>query len=119
VRRFTPQAAKLLSLTQAELGRPIRELAGFSLVDLQPLILGVIEAVTSKEQEVQDREGHWWSLRVHPYRTADDRIDGAVLSWIDIDTLKRSIQELERTQQLLEGARHWSEALVWRPCRNH
>jgi signal transduction histidine kinase len=61
-----------------------------------------IDSMSVKEREVQDRAGHWYALCIRPYPTLDDRIDGAVLVLIDIDDIKRS----------LEQARDYAEAIV-------
>lgn len=46
-----------------------------------------------KEREVQDRERHWYALHISRYRTLDDQIDGAILLLIDIDVIKRSLEQ--------------------------
>ena len=58
--------------------------------DLESLIADVIDTVQEREREVRDREGRWYSLRVRPYLTLDNKVDGAVLVLVDIDDLKRS-----------------------------
>jgi two-component system CheB/CheR fusion protein len=54
---------------------------------------------------VKDQEDHWHSLRIHPYRTAENRIDGAVLQLLDINDLKRSMEEVKH-------ARDYAEAII-------
>ena len=53
-----------------------------------------VESASLKEQEVQDRRGHWYLLRVRPYTTSENLIEGAVLTLVDIDALKTEINEL-------------------------
>jgi two-component system CheB/CheR fusion protein len=53
------------------------------------MIRDVIESLANREREVRDRKGHTYSLRVRPYRTTDNKIDGAVVTLMDIDELKR------------------------------
>jgi len=80
IRRFTAAAEKVLNVIPTDIGRPIGHLnLNIPIPDLEPLILGAIDNVSIKEREVQDREGHWYSLRIRPYRTTDNRIDGAML----------------------------------------
>ncbi|NBV87679.1 MAG: PAS domain-containing protein, partial [Verrucomicrobia bacterium] len=55
-----------------------------------------ITNVEIKEQEVFDISGHWHLLRIHPYRTADNRIDGAVAVLMDIDEVRSSAQKLQK-----------------------
>ena len=96
IRRFTPTAEKILNLMPSDVGRPISDIRlNVSIPDLESLLLEVIDTVAVKERELQDKEGRWYSLRVHPYRTLENKIDGAVLVLVDIDTLKRARQYAE------------------------
>jgi two-component system, chemotaxis family, CheB/CheR fusion protein len=54
----------------------------------------VIHTLHLKECEVRDRDGHWYSLRIRPYRTKDNKIDGAVLALLDVDELKRGLEQM-------------------------
>jgi two-component system, chemotaxis family, CheB/CheR fusion protein len=95
VRRFSAQAEKRFNLLAADVGRPMSQIQhDVVLPDLEAFITGVIEAVRPREVEVQDTQGRWFSLRVRPYVTIDNVVDGAVLVLIDIDDLKRSAQRL-------------------------
>jgi two-component system, chemotaxis family, CheB/CheR fusion protein len=81
VRRFTPQAASALGLTSTDIGRPIPRLRlKLDMAKLEQNMLDVIQQVKSQELKVQDSDGKWWALRIVPYRTMDNRIDGVVLS---------------------------------------
>ena len=97
IRRFNPVAGRMLQLNASDLGRAITTLASPLIgADLETTLLEVISKVIAKEIEVRDREGHWFALRLNPYRTADHRIDGVVAAWVDIDALKR-LQEIQTT----------------------
>ena len=96
IRRFTPTAEKILNLMPSDVGRPISDIRlNVSIAELESLLLEVIDTVAVKESELQDKEGRWYSLRVRPYRTLENKIDGAVLVLVDIDTLKRARQYAE------------------------
>ncbi len=95
IRRFTPAAQKFFNLIPADVGRSLSDIkVSFDVADLDRMILEVIETLQPREREVRDRAGHWHSLRIRPYRTKDNTIDGAVLALIDIDQLKRSLEQM-------------------------
>ena len=110
VRRFNSEAAKTLKLGASDTGRLITNLAFFSTMpDVENLLSVVMEDVVAQEREVQDRSGRWLGLRIQPYRTSDNRINGAIVALIDIDEAKRA-QELLRSSEvryrrLFEAAR--------------
>jgi two-component system CheB/CheR fusion protein len=81
VRRYTPQAAVMLGLTPSDIGRPMPRLRlKLDMGSLEQNMLDVIHQVQSQELHVQDNDGKWCVLRIVPYRTIDNRIDGVVLS---------------------------------------
>ncbi len=89
VRRFTPAAEKLLNLIPGDVGRPIGHIRpNVELSDVETLIGESISAVAAREREVTDAQGNVYSLRIRPYKSVDNRIDGAVLMLIDVSALK-------------------------------
>jgi two-component system CheB/CheR fusion protein len=81
VRRFTPQAAAVLGLSSTDIGRPMPRLRlKLDMGSLEQNMLDVIQQVQSQQLHVQDNDGKWCILRIVPYRTMDNRIDGVVLS---------------------------------------
>ncbi|MDB5104932.1 MAG: signal transduction histidine kinase with CheB and CheR [Fibrobacteres bacterium] len=106
IRRFTPVAEKVLNLIPTDIGRPFSDLKlNISLPNLLEMIRDVIDTITVKEMEVQTSSGNWFSLRIRPYRTFDNKIDGAVLVFIDIDAIKESLRQVK-------VARAYSESIV-------
>jgi two-component system CheB/CheR fusion protein len=106
VRRFTPLAEKLLNLVATDVGRPIGNIRpNFEFSNLEDALLNVINTVSPRETEVQDKAGHWYSLRLLPYKTLDNKIDGAVMALVDIDALKRS-------EQRIQAALDYSESII-------
>jgi two-component system CheB/CheR fusion protein len=106
IRRFTTAAARLFNLIPTDIGRPVGNINhNLHISDLEQQILAVIASLNVHSQEIQDQSGRWYDLRIRPYRTLDNRIDGAVVMLIDIDTLKHG------SDQLLE-ARDYAEAIV-------
>jgi two-component system CheB/CheR fusion protein len=89
IRRFTPMAEKLLKLITADIGRSLTDInLGFQIEKLEDKISQVIKKLETVELETQDRDGHWYSVRIRPYQTADNKIDGAVLVFVNIDEVK-------------------------------
>jgi two-component system CheB/CheR fusion protein len=106
IRRFTPAAEKLLNLIPTDVGRPIRDLKlNLDYPDLERMITEVIDTLSVREVETRDAAGRWHSLRVHPYKTIEKKIDGAVVALMDIDTLKKNEREIE-------AARDYAEAIL-------
>jgi two-component system CheB/CheR fusion protein len=103
IRRFTPAAETLFNLIGSDVGRPISDIKlNLSVGDLDAAILKVIETMTPHEQEVRDKHGRWLLLRVRPYKTVENKIDGAVVVLVDIDQVKRSEALARRHAGLLE-----------------
>jgi two-component system, chemotaxis family, CheB/CheR fusion protein len=95
IRQFTPPMERLLNIRAADVGRSIREIRlQLSVEDIEPVLLDVLETLGMRELEVQDRDGRWHLLRVRPYRTAENKIDGVVVLLVDIDQLRSSQQDL-------------------------
>jgi len=112
IRRFTPQAETLLNLLPGDVGRPIVNLRpNIDLPDPATLVAEIAGSMM-REREVQDREGRWYSLRIRPYRTMDNKIDGAVMTFIDIDAAKRMHLELQREQTFTAAVLESAAALV-------
>lgn len=92
IRRFSAQAEKQFSLLSTDIGRPISNLRhNLRVPDLQEFIAEVISSVRANEREVQDKDGRWYSLRVRPYLTVDNKIDGAVVVLVDINELRQAL----------------------------
>jgi len=95
VRRLTPAAQKSFSLNPTDLGRIFKDIKiSLEVADLDQMILEAIKTLHFKECEVRDRSGSRHSLRIRPYRTKENKIEGTVLSLFDIDELKQSVDQI-------------------------
>jgi two-component system CheB/CheR fusion protein len=90
VKRYTEEAKGLFHLIQTDLGRPLSDLS--SPLDVSAILddcREVLKTLAPKEQEVRDDTGAWYRLRIMPYRTSENMIDGVVVTLVDIDHLKK------------------------------
>jgi two-component system CheB/CheR fusion protein len=104
IKRFTPSMANIFRLLEADTGRSIRDITStiisFNIYDAAEQVLS---SLIRKEVEVRNDFNNWFSLRILPYRTIDNTIDGVVITFVDISELKRASQELEETKLLAEN----------------
>jgi two-component system, chemotaxis family, CheB/CheR fusion protein len=106
IRRFTPTAQRLFNFISTDVGRSFNDFrTDFDASNLESMALEVLETLNTKTQEIQTQSGYWYSLRIRPYRTTDNQIDGVTMVFLDIDTLKRHAA-------VLESARNYAEAIV-------
>jgi signal transduction histidine kinase len=106
IRRFTPMAGRLLNLIETDVGRPFSDVASaLEVSDWEALFAEVTSQVHPLEREVKDRTGRWLSLRIRPYRTSDNKIDGVIVILLDTDIIKRELEESrDYARMLLESA---------------
>jgi two-component system CheB/CheR fusion protein len=113
IRRFTPAAEPLLNLIPADVGRPISDIRpNIDVPDLDSLISEVSGKGSFVEREVQGRDGHWYSLRMRPYRTAENKIDGVLMALMDIDVMKRGLDQALRSLDDAVAERDLSASLL-------
>ncbi|MBV8050431.1 MAG: PAS domain-containing protein, partial [Acidobacteriaceae bacterium] len=108
IRRFTPPAQKLLNLLPGDIGRRLGEIRpNIDFDQLEELAREAIDNTSLQEREVRDKEGQRWHLlRVRPYKTWDNKIDGAVISLQDIHALKATAEQSRTyTDTLIETSR--------------
>jgi two-component system CheB/CheR fusion protein len=90
IRRFTPQVTEIFPLTKADIGRPIQHFVSNLIdVDLESCSREVLTDLGIRETEVQDNDGKTYSMRVRPYRTINNVIDGVVITFADITRSKK------------------------------
>ena len=100
IRRFTPRAEKLLNLIPSDIGRPFSDLQpNITIPNLPELIAEVTDHLVLKELELQNREGQWYDLQIRPYKTQDNRIEGVVMAFLEIDAVKRSFAQAQEAHE--------------------
>ena len=90
--RFTPAATRIINLILSDLGRPVAHivsnLVGYNR--LQADAQAVLDTLVPKKVDVQTTDGNWYAMRILPYRTLDNVIEGAVITFVDITEMKRA-----------------------------
>ena len=97
IRRFNAAAAKILNLIPSDTGRPLSNIrTNIDIPDLEQMVLDSINNLAVKGKEVQDMEGRWYSMTIRPYKTVDSRIDGVLITLVDINEIKRNLLKIEQ-----------------------
>jgi two-component system, chemotaxis family, CheB/CheR fusion protein len=104
VRRFTPKAEKLWNLIPGDIGRPLSDInPKVKIPGLKDLIHEVIETLETKEFDTQDEDNNWYSVRLRPYKTIENKIEGVVISLLDVDLLKKGFISAVRKKEIAEA----------------
>ena len=101
IRRYTDQATKIFKLIKSDIGRPFTDqVSQLIYPDLAEDAIEVLRTLIFIEKQIPTKDGKWFSTRIMPYRTFDDRIDGLVITFINISDLKQADEKLNETEQL-------------------
>ncbi|MBI0582125.1 MAG: PAS domain-containing protein [Methanomassiliicoccales archaeon] len=113
IRRFTPQIERITNLLPGDLGRPIMDIAiRLRYEDFFADIAGVLDSLNTKEKEVQTKDGHWYKLRIMPYRTVENVIDGVVITFTDINEQKIVQERLLSLTEEAQASQEYAESIV-------
>lgn len=105
IKRYTPRAADLFNLRPPDRGRPIAHLrANLDYESLEADAQQVLKTLVPLECEIMNQVGGWFLVRVRPYRTIEDRVDGVLISFIDITTIKEAEKALRRSEVRFRSA---------------
>lgn len=103
VRRFTSQATKVIKLIPGDIGRPITDQStSLSYPELVEDVRGVLRTLVFTEREVAARDGRWFVVRVMPYRTLENVIDGVVITFTDVTASRRLEAKLRESLALYQ-----------------
>ena len=104
--RFTPTATEIINLIQSDLGRPVGHIVS-NLVGYDRLVAdarAVLNTLAPKDVEVQTQSGKWYTMRIRPYRTLDNVIEGVVITFADVSEMKKAQEALRLANDLLRLA---------------
>ena len=104
--RFTPAATQIINMIPSDVGRPVAHVAT-NLIGYNRLVSdaqSVLDTLIPKEVDVQTQEGRWYTMRVQPYRTLENVIEGAVITFVEITEMKRAEAALRRLAVVVRDA---------------
>jgi two-component system, chemotaxis family, CheB/CheR fusion protein len=113
IKRFTAHAAKVVHLRPADCGRPLSHTAhNLKYETLVEDAQGVLKTLVHREAEVETKEGHWYLMRILPYRTIDNVIDGVVIAFLDIHEQKMAVETIRRLHETVQAEREYAENII-------
>ena len=104
--RFTPAVTRIINLIMSDLGRPVSHIVS-NLTGYNSLVAdtkSVLDTLIPKEVDVQTTEGRWFNMHIQPYRTLDNVIEGAVITFFDITEIVHTREVLQKANELLRLA---------------
>jgi two-component system CheB/CheR fusion protein len=118
IKRFTPPATHVMALIPSDVGRPLSDLT--SNLDYATLLDDaneVLRTLVAREKEVRTKNGAWYLVRILPYRTSENVVDGLVIVFVDIDNIKRAEaaqqQAVEQLEAGIAGRQRADEQVRW------
>ena len=100
IKRFTERVTELFSITRADEGRSVTDFANqLDYQDLVKDVRTVLADLTPVRRAVRSRNGRWYDMRIRPYRTVEDKIDGVVITFVDVSERHQADQALRESEQ--------------------
>jgi two-component system CheB/CheR fusion protein len=130
IKRYTPAATEILNIIATDIGRPIEHVTSVLVsYNMAEAVKKVLDTLMPVSQDVQTKDGRWYSVRVHPYSTADNTIAGVVVSFLDIkqgkslekelnsilDTLRESVLVLDSEFRIIAANRRFYQVFKATP----
>ena len=104
IRSFTKESTKLIKLIESDIGRPLSDITtSIEYPDLMDDIIQVTEKLVFKEKEVKTKDDEWYKVRIMPYKTSQNVIDGVTITFINITNLKTTQEKIQSALDYAEG----------------
>ncbi|MBI5251888.1 MAG: PAS domain-containing protein, partial [Desulfomonile tiedjei] len=104
IHRFTPAMTKFIKLIHSDIGRPVSDIvSNMDYENLSGDARQVLATLVPIEKEIRTKEDRWYSMRIMPYRTVDNIIDGIVVTFMDITALKLAENKIQAALRFSEG----------------
>jgi len=101
IRQYTPQTTNIFKLIKSDIGRPFTDLVSDLIYpELADDSDEVLKTLVYIKKQIQTKDGRWFSIRIMPYRTFEDRIDGLVITFFNITDLKQLEEKLHKNEQV-------------------
>jgi len=105
IKRFTPAIIKMFNFIPSDVNRPISDITSNMLYeDIYADIKTVLDTLVQKEIYVQSQSGYWYSMRIVPYRTTENIIDGVVITFVDISEVKISEKSVRQLVTIMNSS---------------
>ena len=113
IKRFTPHATKVVNLIATDIGRPISHLAAkFKYGRLIEDAKEVLRTLIYRQMELQTNDGLWYEMRILPYRTTSNVIEGVVITFADINRLKTMYEKMDKLSKENQIAREYADNII-------
>ncbi len=102
IRRYTDHAQNIVKIRKSDIGRPFTDLVtNLDYPEIEAHVKGVLKTLNTMEQSISTNDNRWFSVRIMPYRTMDDKVDGVVITFTDITIAKMLEIELKELNEAL------------------
>jgi len=111
--RYTPSATRIINLIPGDIGRPVSDIV--TQLDYTNLVQDarlVLDTLMMKEVETQTKTGDWYRLRILPYRTLENVINGVVVTFFDISEHKEIQAEMQNMARQVQDEREFAESIL-------
>jgi two-component system CheB/CheR fusion protein len=115
IQRFTPAVTQIINLIPTDLGRPLHHIVTnlVNYTSLEGDTRAVLDNLIPREAEVQTKTGQWYLMRILPYRTLENAIEGAVLTFVEITVLKQLKASLHDNEERVKSLEEAASGMTW------